>query len=76
MARKKHSPKLYYVGKKQLTCMFCQHDQFHIREVKLNTTGMSALNLDWMNSSADGLICAQCGYVHLFHDADLGYRDV
>lgn len=49
-----------------VTCLLCRNDRFTRQEVKLTTTGMSALNLDWANPSATGLTCARCGYVHLF----------
>ncbi|MET7638146.1 zinc ribbon domain-containing protein [Streptomyces sp. NPDC005438] len=55
-----------FLGERQVHCQFCQHDSFDQREVKLNTTGMSLLNLDWANKSAVGLLCKECGYVHMF----------
>ncbi|MEY9893802.1 putative nucleic-acid-binding Zn-ribbon protein [Catenulispora sp. MAP12-49] len=47
-------------------CLVCQSEQFFDREVKLNTTGAEFMNLGWSNQSATGLVCARCGYVHLF----------
>ena len=66
MARKKVDVAGYDVAGQQVLCMFCQHGEFRRQEVKLTTTGMSALNLDWANPSAEGLTCTRCGYVHLF----------
>jgi predicted nucleic-acid-binding Zn-ribbon protein len=70
MARQKPAAH-FFLGDRQIWCLFCQHDQFRRREVKLTTTGMSALNLDWANPSADGLTCTACGYVHLFDNDSL-----
>jgi hypothetical protein len=36
------------------------------REIKMTTTGMTFLDMDWMNRSADGAICLRCGFVHTF----------
>ncbi|GAB2882057.1 hypothetical protein [Nocardioides pacificus] len=55
------------VAGKDLTCVVCGVGQeFVRREVKMNTEGLSLLNLDFLNKSADGAICTTCGYVHLF----------
>ena len=32
----------------------------------MTTTGMTFLDLDWLNKSADGAVCTRCGYVHTF----------
>ncbi|MFD0550315.1 hypothetical protein ACFQ0X_14840 [Streptomyces rectiviolaceus] len=48
-----------------------QGDLFRDREVKLNSSGMEFMNLAWANESATGLICWQCGYVHLFVNSEL-----
>lgn len=53
------------------TCIACrQGKRFIRREIKLNTTGMSLMGLDWLNQAADGAVCELCGYVHSF----LGYN--
>ena len=61
-------------------CQVCQSELFYDREVKLNTTGAEFFDLGWANQSATGLVCARCGYVHLFLNnaielwkADSGY---
>jgi len=51
---------------KYFACHVCGGVAFYRREVKLQTTGMTFFDLDWLNRSADGAICAGCGYVHLF----------
>ena len=52
--------------KRFLACHVCEGNLFLQREIKMNTTGMSFLDLDWANKSADGAICRRCGYVHTF----------
>jgi hypothetical protein len=32
----------------------------------MTTTGMTFFDLDWLNKSADGVICVRCGFVHTF----------
>lgn len=49
-----------------LSCHVCGGLQFASREVKMTTTGMTFFDLDWLNKSADGVICLRCGYVHVF----------
>lgn len=59
------------IGDVSVTCTFCGGDQFRDREVKLNSSGMEFLNFGWANESATGLVCWNCGYVHLFVNKDL-----
>lgn len=66
----------FFLGERQIACLFCQHTEFRSQEVKLTTTGMSALNLDWANPSSVGLTCTQCGYVHLFVNDSLRSQKV
>jgi hypothetical protein len=54
-----------------LACLVCGGGDFTRREIKLNTTGMAFLDLDWANRSGEGAICRACGYVHTFLDGDL-----
>jgi len=49
-----------------LTCQVCDGALFSRREVKMNTTGLTFLDLDWLNASANGAICVRCGFVHTF----------
>jgi predicted nucleic-acid-binding Zn-ribbon protein len=61
------SPKTFAsIGDRKVECVFCGADQFDKREIKLNTTGMELLDLGWANSSATGLECLSCGFVHTF----------
>lgn len=49
-----------------LACHVCGGASFVQREIKMTTTGMTFFDLDWANKSADGAICARCGFVHTF----------
>lgn len=49
-----------------LACQICGGMSFARREVKMTTSGMTFFDLDWLNKSADGVICLRCGYVHTF----------
>lgn len=49
-----------------LSCQICGGLTFAQREVKMTTTGMTFFDMDWLNKSADGVICLRCGYVHTF----------
>ena len=50
----------------QLKCLVCAGDRFFKREALLNTPGMTFLNLDWANATAQCRVCADCGYIHWF----------
>ena len=49
-----------------LACHVCGGLRFARREIEMTTTGMTFLDLDWLNRSAEGVICLRCGYVHTF----------
>ncbi len=49
-----------------LACQVCSGLLFARREIKMTTTGLTFMDLDWLNRSADGVICVRCGYVHTF----------
>jgi predicted nucleic-acid-binding Zn-ribbon protein len=56
----------YCVGDISLTCPVCGHDKFDRREMLINTSGMTFLNMDWLNSSACALVCQKCKRIELF----------
>lgn len=60
----------YQVVGTDMTCQFCGQTDFTEREIKLNTTGLSLFDLDWLNKAAEGLVCSTCGYVHMFLKKD------
>lgn len=49
-----------------LACHVCGGLVFAGREIKMTTTAMTFLDLDWLNRSAEGVICVRCGFVHTF----------
>jgi hypothetical protein len=51
-----------------LRCLVCQGQQFTDREIKLNTSGMELLGMEWANRSGSALICDLCSFVHTFAD--------
>lgn len=53
-------------SQKFLSCQVCGGLQFAGREIKMTTTGMTFFDLDWLNRSAEGVICIRCGFVHTF----------
>jgi predicted nucleic-acid-binding Zn-ribbon protein len=53
-------------SQKFLQCHACGGLLFAQREIKMTTTGMTFMDLDWLNRSADGAICIRCGFVHTF----------
>jgi predicted nucleic-acid-binding Zn-ribbon protein len=55
----------------EFRCLVCGGTKFREREIKMNTTGLSLLNLDFANRSAVGVICTSCGFVHMFAGGDL-----
>ncbi|MFF1447762.1 hypothetical protein ACFVYF_06360 [Streptomyces sp. NPDC058274] len=59
------------IGDHWITCQVCKSDRFRGRGIKLNSTGMEFMKLAWADETATGLICWQCGYVHLFANSAL-----
>ena len=49
-----------------LRCEICKNTTFYRREGKIQTTALTFFDLDWMNASAECMVCSQCGYVHWF----------
>jgi predicted nucleic-acid-binding Zn-ribbon protein len=52
-----------------LKCSHCGGKDFSFRKALLNTTGMTFLDLDWLNKSADVFSCSSCGRLEWFLDA-------
>ena len=55
-----------YLGDRRISCVVCDGTRFDYREVLMNTSGLTFLDLDWANKSATGAVCRGCGYVHTF----------
>lgn len=66
MARSSNSAAPLVHLDKTLQCHFCGHDHFYQREGKIQTTGLTLLDLDWLNKSATCVVCERCGFVHWF----------
>jgi hypothetical protein len=49
-----------------LHCLVCRGQLFSDREIKLNTSGMEFLGMEWANRSGTALICDRCSFVHTF----------
>lgn len=62
------SPSLVTLGSNRmpLRCLVCQGQLFFDREIKLNTSGMEFLGIEWANRSGTALICDGCSFVHTF----------
>ncbi len=52
-----------------LKCGHCGCASFSHSRAQLNTAGMTFLNLDWLNKSADIFTCSECGHLEWFIDA-------
>jgi hypothetical protein len=58
-------------GRLPLHCLICRGQLFTSREIKLNTSGMEFLGMEWANRSGTALICDRCSFVHTFADSAL-----
>ena len=56
----------YEIADKTVTCSHCGSTDFDEREGKVNTTGLTLLDLDWANRSALVLVCKRCGHLEWF----------
>lgn len=65
MASKK-KPTVYEVAGRNLECLVCGHDQFRRSKAQLNTQWRTFLNLDWIDKTAECVICDRCGHIHWF----------
>ncbi len=52
-----------------IVCPICGHDEFNRRSMLMNTSGMTLLGMDWLNSSACALVCQRCSRIELFADS-------
>lgn len=55
-------------------CPVCAGPWFLQREVKIHTTGMTLMGLDWANHSGTGLACIRCGLLMTFTNSSLQVR--
>ena len=61
----KTEPSKYVVVGNEMRCEICDHDLFFQRTGQISTAGLSFFELDWLNASANCVVCARCGYVPL-----------
>jgi predicted nucleic-acid-binding Zn-ribbon protein len=59
-------PTKYEIDNKQLICMFCKNETFHVRKEQLHSPTQSFFDVEWMGSTATCLVCSSCGYLHWF----------
>ncbi len=63
------APTRFRVGDHSLVCPVCGHDEFNRRSMLMNTSGMTLMNMDWLNDSACVLVCKQCSRIELFAES-------
>jgi hypothetical protein len=56
----------YEAAGRRVRCTHCEHTRFVAREALLNTTGMTLLKLDWLNSSGTALVCTRGALIQWF----------
>ncbi|HYF37890.1 MAG TPA: hypothetical protein VD994_21485 [Prosthecobacter sp.] len=57
------------VGSRRIVCPICGHDEFDQQSMLMNASGMTAMNLDWLNARACVLVRRRCTRMELFTDA-------
>lgn len=51
---------------KKIECLNCGHDKFEMRDILLNTPGLTFLGIDWANRTASALICTNCSRIEWY----------
>jgi hypothetical protein len=64
-------PRRVTIAGYELKCNHCGGNAFTGREALLNTAGMTFLDLEWLNASAEVLVCSRCGRLEWFLDPQL-----
>ena len=64
--RKKKDPQTVQVKGIQLECPVCRNRLFWERRVQLNSSILTFLNLDWLDSEATCFICSECTHIIWF----------
>jgi predicted nucleic-acid-binding Zn-ribbon protein len=62
----KPEPEAVKVAGRVLTCLICGHARFNKREAQLHTSGMTFINLDFLNACYVAVVCDKCGFIHWF----------
>jgi hypothetical protein len=62
----KQKPQQVVIKGKNLSCPFCNGELFWKKRTLMNTTGMTLMGMEWMNTEAQNFICDNCGYIYWF----------
>lgn len=49
-----------------IKCIVCGHDKLYSRTILLSTAKKTFFGVDWVNPSANCLICGRCGFIMWF----------
>ncbi len=60
-ASNSQGPQAFQVAEKQVICNHCNNSLFYQSNALMNTAGLTFMNLDWANKSANVLTCSNCG---------------
>ncbi len=66
---KNKEPKEYFAKEKIIECSHCSNRLFLKSQAQLNTAGLTFMGLDWLNKTANILICKECGQILWFLDS-------
>jgi uncharacterized protein len=58
--------KTFVAADRQVRCTHCGSQYFFSREAQLNTSGMTLLDVDWLNTSGTALVCSKCTLIQWF----------
>ena len=56
----------FQAGGKEIVCPHCGNKQFDTGKAQLNTAVATLFELDWLNKSANILICKNCSHILWF----------
>ncbi len=56
----------YDAAGRRIRCTHCGGEEFRSREAQLNTSGMTMLDVDWLNTSGTALVCVRCSLIQWF----------
>lgn len=56
----------YVIAGIQLTCSHCGGNNFARDVRQLNSAGLTAIGMDWINKSAEIFVCTRCGKIEWF----------
>lgn len=56
----------YVAAGRRVRCIHCHGETFFSREAMLNTSTMTMLDVDWLNTSGTALVCTNCSLIQWF----------